>query len=111
MDDGGDLRLLERGSQMNVLKLIAAVFSVSTFAILASAETIQLGAYSGQPGFFVRIGKGNQVVLNAIVMTPEAAQQIQKLMLKADLGQTKSCEVEGLQQTIGYTIFSIKSCK
>ncbi len=88
-----------------------ALLMTSALALPAFAETVQLGAYSGQPGYFVRIGKGDQDVLNAVVMTPEAVQQIKKQKLKADINQTRTCEVDGLAQSIGYTIFAIKSCK
>lgn len=77
----------------------------------ASGDTVQLGSYSGQPGYFVRIGKGAQDILNAVIMTPEAYKQLQKLKPKVDINQLRTCEVEGMQQTIGYTIFAIKSCK
>ena len=87
------------------------ILSILFVGFTAKAETVKLGKFSRSPGYFVRVGLGSQDVLNAVVMTPEAAAQIAKVGLKADINQTKTCDVDGLAQSIGYTIWAVKSCR
>lgn len=74
------------------------------------AEIIQLGVYSGKPGFFAKVGNKFQLTLDVIVMNDETFQKIHKLNFEK-LADTKTCDVKGMQQSVGYTIFEIKSCK
>lgn len=83
---------------------------LSVIPVFAGAEVIQLGGYSGRPGYFAKIGTEFQLTLDAIIMNSEVSQKIRRLKF-GTLGETKQCDVEGLHQAVGYTIFEIKSCK
>ena len=89
--------------------IFAIVFSV-ILATSAYAEKIQIGAYSGKPGYFAKVGNEFQLTLDVIVMNERVAQKISKLKFEK-LDDVKTCDVTGLQQPVGYTIFKIKSCK
>ena len=87
---------------------ISIIFLLSTVNV--QAEVIQIGAYSGKVGYYVRIGTDFQLKQEAVIMNDEAYQKILKLDF-IKLGQLKTCDVDGTQQSIGYTIFKVKSCK
>jgi hypothetical protein len=87
---------------------LPVMFLLST--ITAQAEVIQIGAYSGKVGYYVQIGTDFRLKQEAVIMNNEAYQKILKLDF-IKLGQLKTCDVEGTQQSIGYTIFKVKSCK
>lgn len=74
------------------------------------AEEILIGPYSGKVGYFVQIGKDSQLTLDAILMNHETELKLSKLNF-TKLGEVKKCDVEGMQQVIGYTIFRVKSCQ
>jgi hypothetical protein len=87
-----------------------SLFFLALFSLNISAETIQIGAYSGRVGYFANLGVEYKLKVNAIAMNEEVAK---KLITLPDhgLGGFSTCEVSGLQQEIGYTIFKIKNCK
>ena len=87
------------------------VISFSIFlSTNAKADIILLGAYSGKLGYFAKVGNEYQLTLDAIVMNDEVAQKVNKLKFEK-LGETKTCDVKGMHQTMGYTIFKIITCK
>ena len=88
-------------------KIFLVVIFMPAFAM---ADRIQLGPYSGKPGYFVKIGTDSQLTLDAIVMNVDVSRKLQKLKFEK-LGEAKQCDVDGMQQVIGYTIFKIKSCQ
>lgn len=74
-------------------------------------ETIKFGAYSGKPGYYVKIGPEFNVMFEAIMMNELVLKKSVQILSKTKLGEARICDVIGAQQAIGYTIFSIKSCK
>lgn len=89
------------------------MLGITFLIILATnikADIIQLGAYSGKSGYFAKVGNEFQLTLDAIVMNDEVAQKINKFKFEK-LGESKTCDVKGMQQAIGFTIFKIRSCK
>ncbi len=93
--------------------LLSLGFVVLGFASSARAETVRMGTYSGRPGYFVKIGTEFQITLDVLVMNVETLNAVQKLKF-AGLGGMLTCEVEGTQQSVGatvYTLFKLKSCK
>lgn len=77
-----------------------------------SAETIRLGHYSGRPGYFAKIGTEFQTSVDAVFMNSDVEKSLSKFKFdQLGLSQTKECDVEGMYQSIGYTVFKIKTCK
>lgn len=90
--------------------LILGVMLLTFLSTNLKADIIQLGIYSGKPGYFAKVGNEFQLTLDAVVMSEEVAQQVHKLKFEK-LGEVKTCDVKGIEQSMGYTIFKIKSCK
>lgn len=96
---------------MKKLLLIALIlFSIPAFSY-NFVETIKLGAYSGKPGYFAKVGPEFNILFEAILMNEQCLKKAVQILSKTKLGEAKICDVIGTQQAIGYTIFSIKSCK
>jgi hypothetical protein len=70
--------------------------------------TTTIGMYSGKPGFYV-VQEGKSI--DAIIMNSKAADKLLQAFEKSGSGQTRDCELEGMQQAIGYTVFEIIDCK
>jgi hypothetical protein len=93
--------------------ILGGLFVVLGFIPSARAETVRMGSYSGRPGYFVKIGTEFQLTLDVLVMNAETLKALQKLTFSG-LGGMLTCEVEGTQQSLGttvYTLFKLKSCK
>jgi hypothetical protein len=80
------------------------------FSLTVSAETVKLGQYSGKPGYYVKIGEGDKVQMDALLMSADVVKSAQKLNYN-HLGELKICEVEGFIQASVFSVFKIKSCK
>ena len=74
-------------------------------------ELAQVGAYSGKPGYYIKTGSNFQLQLNAIVMNDTAATELTNSLGSTPLGKAKICQVKGMQQAIGYTVFKVKKCR
>lgn len=90
--------------------LILCLLSLSTPFVFAMEETVLIGPYSGRPGYFVSHGVEYQATESAILMNKSAEEMLKQQKFNG-LGSTKTCIVDGMMQTIGYTIFKVKSCK
>jgi len=69
---------------------------------------IKIGMYSGRVGYYIIEGGKTT---DAVVMNPSAGDKLLSALEKLGLGQTRECEIEGMHQSIGYTIFDIMNCK
>ncbi len=86
--------------------------TLALFCLEARAEKIQLGHYSGRPGHFAKIGTEFQTSVDAVFMNADVEKSLNKYKFdQLGLSQTKECDVDGMYQSIGYTIFKIKTCK
>lgn len=98
-----------------IILLVIFLCSASTFAT-SFDETVKFGAYSGRPGYYVKIGLEENVLLNAVLMNEQVYKKAVQILSKVKLGETKNCTMVGTQQDVGskeavYLIYSIKSCK
>lgn len=74
-------------------------------------ELVEVGSFSGKPGYFVKVGTHFQQQLTAVVMNDGAASELSRSLERAVIGKTKICQVKGLQQSIGYTVFKVRKCR
>lgn len=99
-----------RQNQFMKKLLLLCLLSSSVFAG-GFVETIKLGSYSGKPGYYAKVGPEFSVLFEAILMNEQVLKKAVQILSKTKLGEAKVCDVVGVQQSIGYTIYSIKSCK
>lgn len=80
-------------------------------------ETVKLGAYSGRPGYYVKVGLGVEVILNAVLMNEQVYKKAVQIISKNKKPlEPLVCDVVGTQQDVGgkeavYLLYSIKNCK
>ena len=75
-------------------------------------EPIQLGAYSGKPGYFVNVGNEFQAHLEAVIMNEQVLIKVQQeFSTNTKLGAVKNCLAVGLQQSVGYSLFDLQNCR
>lgn len=104
--------------RMKKLFLIVLLFVSSHSAFAYSlVETVKFGAYSGRPGYYVKVGLGVEVVLNAVLMNEQVYKKAVQIISKNKKPlEPLVCDVIGTQQDVGgkeavYLLYSIKSCK
>lgn len=92
-------------------KLLLFSISILPAQLFASVETVKIGFFSGKPGFYVVRGVDSQAKEVGVAMSSKVSEKLQKLTSNvATLDQTFTCKVDGELQSIGYTIFEVKSC-
>lgn len=92
-------------------KLLLFSISILPLQLFASVETVKVGFYSGKPGFFVMRGPEFQAKEIGIAMSSKVSEKLLKLTSSTgSLNQMYTCKVDGELQSIGYTIFEVKSC-
>ena len=70
--------------------------------------TTTIGMYSGKPGFYV-IQEGKN--LDAVIMNSKAVDKLLQAFENSGVGRTRECELDGMHQAVGFTIFEIINCK
>jgi hypothetical protein len=73
-------------------------------------QALQLGAYAGKPGYYVKIGTEFQLKIDALLMNEDVLAKVEKATADLKLGGVTICQGVGLQQSIGYTLFDIRNC-
>ena len=99
--------------------LLAAVLCVGVPALakekepklLKGWEVIQIGSYSGKPGYYAKVGNEFQLQVDAVVMNDSVMEDLNKAFSKNPGVQLRTCHALGMHQAIGYTVFKLKDCK
>ncbi|MCB0347487.1 MAG: hypothetical protein KDD37_01565 [Bdellovibrionales bacterium] len=94
-------------SEEEAKKMQKEILAKKTKSHFIQSEKIKIGSYSGRAGYFALVDGKN---VDLIVMNAKALSEIQNELKDVNLGELKSCELEGLSQKIGYTLFAINSC-
>lgn len=79
--------------------------------LLKGWEVIQIGSYSGKPGYFAKVGNDFQMQVDAVVMNDSVLEELNKAFSKAAVGGVKTCHALGIHQVIGYSLFKVKNCQ
>ena len=74
-------------------------------------EEIRLTMKSGKPGYVAAVGVGFALSLDAILMNETVTEDVDRFFIRTDPGSHRTCQANGLQQSIGYTLFKVKNCR
>ncbi len=95
-------------SEEEAKKMQAEILAKKTKNEKLALEKIKIGAYSGKAGYFAIVNEKN---IDIVFMNIKSHNQALEIFDKSKLGETKLCTIEGFEQSIGYTVFSISSCE
>lgn len=76
--------------------------------IKEKSPATKIGMHSGKPGFYIM---EEDRTIDAIIMNEKVSDKLHSLFAKIGTGETTECELDGLHQSIGYTIFKVIDCK
>ncbi|RYZ67253.1 MAG: hypothetical protein EOP09_11365 [Proteobacteria bacterium] len=74
-------------------------------------EEVRFSMKSGKPGYMAAVGADYKLELDAILMNETVTDDIDRVFVRAALGSYRTCQVNGLQQSIGYTVFKVRNCR
>lgn len=95
-------------SEEKAKKMQAEILAKKTKNEKLVLEKIKVGCYSGKPGCYAIINGKN---IDIVFMNQKSYNQIQNIFNDSKLGETKLCSIEGIEQSIGFTVFSVSSCE